>query len=510
MSDTPNSTGSALSPQSDYSSTRGTTPILPQTSPEIELQDIDSPQLVSPNNPRASYNPNKTVPEAPVERYDSESDHENPNKRRKRNAKFWFTITKVDIVLIFVALFLVCLGLAVGLISFFLLQNEEKNIASNNLSLISSLNAASVSKSLTDTARSVTAVQAALIYANASVDYYTQYLPFMNASGLFTNRFSNLNYVQFVNDVDRDAFEANAKLQGKAYTNFEIKIQDSTGAYQTSPRKTSSPYAVVYQTYPEASVARGFDVASDPAKNVTINTMLRTKQVAMTGKVAVIAANNGGGALIMAPVTVGGVIKGFTLGAFLANNVIKGALDYTDTKNLVVAVVDMNSTSANYNDILMSSTITDAQAAKQFGANVKASDVTPQMLQSMADSAVFAPVGVTITAIDRQWGVYFIPTQAYVSESASYQKWVSLFVSLVGGIVLAGLIGFFTKRVQYAQYVRAITKEQVQILESSQSKLHSLLNKIAVRERKTRGTIDAIPDMVFVSALFTIVTFLDY
>jgi CHASE1-domain containing sensor protein len=495
MSDTP-----TLSPTSDYSSNSGNTPIFPAEQKDIELPEIGSVNsvVVSPTK-HDSVTQKTPVDVNPVDRYDSESDHDDANKRKAKK-KFWFRITIVDIILIIVAVLLICIGLAVGLISFFLLQQKERTLSQNDLYGIATLNAANVKKAVEDAVRSTTALQAVLTYANGSIDYYSQYLPFMNSSGLFSSRYQALNYAQFVTNAQRSQFEATERLQGLAYANFTIKTKDANGTYIVSPQK--SYYAPVVQVFPYTApslTVLGYDVTSDPVKNQTINTMLSTKATALSGRVNLLVGDSvaSGGAIIMAPVIVQGLIQGFALGAFYASTVINGSLDYTDTKDLVVAVIDLNNTSTNFADVLMCTTLTNAQAAAQFGPGYTVDNVTTEMLQSMYYNAPFTPPGVTIQVVDRLWAVYFVPTNAYIASYSSYQKWVALFVSIVAGIILASLIVFFTKRLQYVQYVRAITSEQVKILETSQSKLQSLLNKIAVRERKTRGTIDAIPDMIF-------------
>ncbi|KAL0480597.1 Pcryo [Acrasis kona] len=88
-------------------------------------------------------------------------------------------------------------------------------------------------------------------------------------------------------------------------------------------------------------------------------------------------------------------------------------------------------------------------------------------------------------------------TRSFLDSHSIYTKDLALVLCILGSLTLAILNSLVTKRIQYSYFTAKLNKMKLNSLLQSHKKTNVLLQKIGLRESKSRATIDAIPDIIF-------------
>jgi PAS domain S-box-containing protein len=107
---------------------------------------------------------------------------------------------------------------------------------------------------------------------------------------------------------------------------------------------------------------------------------------------------------------------------------------------------------------------------------------------------------MTTTAVyaDRNWTIHFSANNAFIAEFAMAEKWIALFITLLLVVVLAFFVVVFAKSIQISTFLRKVTRERLVLVEENQNSLKRLLLRVESEEKKTRSTVNAIPDAIMV------------
>jgi CHASE1-domain containing sensor protein len=407
-----------------------------------------------------------------------------------------------DGALILVVFIILCLGLLAALLSFFLLQNTEIELAKGPLSSIADSKANDLAHVISTTIGSQLAlasfISVSLPYTN--INYYNQYLPFLKNSALLSTATTQLNYFQVVRNNDVANFTATVRTFGSDFANFTIYSGLNAQGQKVSDVTDRVFYTTCIFVYPYASMASvlGLNPAANAlSKNVTIYKAIATKKQAATDNVPVIGSYGiASGVIIYCPVfDLQGNITGIISGVFLADSILELALGAFEP-GIFVIVRDTNATSDSA--AFIKNTATSNQAYQILGrgpANVTALAEGKNMIRAAQNVQVRH-----VSVADRVWEVTFVATPDFNSRYTNPQKWVSLSISLVIMFVLmiAVIFLFFYRKLISSRNEKKRSDEKVNVLKINQQKLRGLLRKLAAQDVRNKATLDIMPDYLAV------------
>jgi PAS domain-containing protein len=397
---------------------------------------------------------------------------------------YFFQPTRHDILPIVFAVVAVALGLLAGLLSFFLLQNTEKQTARTTLQTTLT----KVEKELNSAIEDVTST----IYNNAAffqvsktpITLYDQFEPYVMSAGSFPKFYTVLTFARTIRLADSDAFTQEMRASG--YPNFTI-----TGRDENNNRIEPEPVAVrcvVTQSVPVSSLDNllGYDICTDATKNQSAYNAFyggkpsltgATRSVTRLGSVSVIIAMSiYNGSKTAFPL---GLVRGTIVLGDLIQETIGSILDGFD-----ISLDDMNATSDHFlytTGTIKNVTMTSEQNAEMIAA-------APYTFST------------NISFADRIFSVTIVPRDEYFMRFDQANKYIALVISLViMGVLLIGCVFlYFGRKLLIAKKKRAQANVQIDLLKTNQTALRTLLDRIASQESKTRAVINSLPDIVFV------------
>jgi hypothetical protein len=152
-----------------------------------------------------------------------------------------FSIYNLSIVAILILLFLIGAGIGIGV--FFEQRIQDERNGSAGLEELATGQTIILSNTVNNTLRSVFSLNAIYAFNNGSVDYYTQFLPFINISRVIVNGTAAFQFCPLVMNSDRDAFQRRVSKFGPLFANFTIFDRKSNGSTYISP---TAPHTIPY------------------------------------------------------------------------------------------------------------------------------------------------------------------------------------------------------------------------------------------------------------------------
>jgi CHASE1-domain containing sensor protein len=391
-----------------------------------------------------------------------------------------------DLIIVLVALICFSLCLTAALLSYFLVQKQEIALAMSDLEEMSILGINNINKGYQSTRNTLAALQSLFNVTDSQINTYTQFLPFVYATGTFPEYIYALVHMYAVPDADRDAFEAKIRTLGPQYTNYYIYAKAANGSDIPSPHSIAVHYPVVEVApwSPEFWSSIGYDHYSAPPRAQAINNAFNTREPSATSKVTFVTTTAVPGCAVYAPIFDfynQSVHSGIAESAVLIGDLIQQAM--TDLSSQVnINVIDMNAT--------------DPDTSFLYNSELGTSITFNQSSQYINEQPFY--VNQTIRFYDRIWSVTFMPTDSFMAAHNTVEKYIGIIVSSIVFLILMGgcIILFFIKHMQRIVQSRQKGIAQIGALKEKQTGLNDLLRRITVQEQRARATIDAIPDIV--------------
>jgi CHASE1-domain containing sensor protein len=404
------------------------------------------------------------------------------------NDEFLLKPTRYDLIPFLLAVVIIILGLTAGLVSFFMLRNQEYHSATTTLNSY----AVDAATSLTSAGKSALKVlQSTAMFFQVSKTPITlrdQLAPFIYSDGSFPKYLSGISYGVPVLVQDTDAFIAKMRAMGGDYTNFTIFGRDQYN--HVIPPSYVPIRGPVLMTVPVAYMPLivGLDTAMDPYKNETLTRSLLSLKPAASGRIVTALREDVEVAVaIFVPIinTTSSQSVGMIGGTVLLNQLIIDAISPI-TKNIIVSVMDMNATADDpYQGFVFSTA----------PAKNNVTILSYQENAAMIQSAEYNSAGY-FTFVDRTLKVVLIPTKDYEAGFDGSTKWIALILSLCFMLML--LIGciflYFSRKLVVARQKRVEAGLTISILKADRGGLRSLLERIATQEHKSRCLVNAFPD----------------
>ncbi|KAL0486758.1 3 TM domain-containing transmembrane protein [Acrasis kona] len=403
-----------------------------------------------------------------------------------------------------VAFALLLIGLLAALLSHFLLKRDDIKLSRDALATTAGTKRQDLEYKVRSTYNSINSL-ASFLSVNMpynNINYYNQYVPFLDKSGLFGNDSSidELSYFQIVQNKDVNDFLRNVKSWGPEFSNTFIYQGVDEATNKKIPDVTDRQfYLVCIYVYPFNYLPYivGLNAAANTAaKNQTIMRSISTRAQAATDTVPVIANNvTVRGVIIYSPVydqnnTLAGIISG----VFHSNTIIQATMNSLPSELFVIVKdVTTNDPSAQ----LIHTTVNKAQAN-----NILGYDPIDYQLNTCNELIKNAPVRhvIQVPCADHTWEVTFIGTWSYVDQYVSSQRWVALSISLIITLIFEIFIvfAFFYRKLIFAREQKKKSEDKINILQVNQKKLRSLLKKLAAQDVRNKVTVDIMPDYLAV------------
>jgi CHASE1-domain containing sensor protein len=288
------------------------------------------------------------------------------------------------------------------------------------------------------------------------LDFYTEYTPFMYATGSppeFTT-------VVLINNVvpgdQRDAFVAKMRTRGPDFLNYNITARTATNAV------IPAPVADVY--YPAIGivpldngtrVGLGFDQGSEAKRNATLNRAIRNRAIASTAKTTFsFQLYTKVGCSIYSPVFyANGSIAKLVIFSFKTGDMLQNAMSDM-LSSVTVSVLDTNETDPNTRFLYNSN--------QYNGTDASYLPMTYQQNDDMINNSQFTS-SVQVVFGDRLWKVFFIATPSFISLYTGFEKYIGIIVSVVVCVIWAGVCLVLSIATKLEQARRARQRSQLEI-----------------------------------------------
>jgi CHASE1-domain containing sensor protein len=413
-----------------------------------------------------------------------------PNKEKK--------LLRVDLVVIILSVIFLAIGLGVGLLCFFLLQAKEQNNARAGLDTQGVTQTERIQKIITSTQRVVRSVQALFSISKTTVDYYDQYINYVSISQSFVPGIVALSYSPVVKSADVPTFLAGVRAWGGvAFSNYSMTSRDASNQVIPAPSlPVHIPVVYVAPTAPNLA-AFGFDSAASPVRMAAIAKCNATGDISATGKTIVATAigKKAPGTLLYAPVYDSAKnFIGTAGGVFQIDVLLLAAVSDQDLQKLVIVLFDSNANATDVENYFLYSSIRNGQV----GWGNVSTMTTADHMRVVSNAAFTSRTSVQVG--DRNWTVVYVPTEAYMNDFQQPDKWIALFTPIVicAWIVIVIVVVSVMKRLQYVSEIKSLSKQKVELLQESQSKLNELLNRISEAEQNVRVAMNEMVDIVLV------------
>jgi PAS domain-containing protein len=413
----------------------------------------------------------------------------------------WQTLV-VDGILLLLIVTLLVLGLLAALLSFFLLQNTEPELARPSLYNIADGKLNNLNNVVKTTLVSMNALGSffTINLPYYKLDYYNDFVPYLRDSGLITDAIDELSYCQIVYNKDVPQFLNNVTKMGPGFQNFTIYsgLNNKQKVPDVSDREYYLTFVYVYPPNYLGFVAGLNPAANTASKNATIMKALKTGNASATDNVPIVSDQGiVYGVIIYSPVfDRSKTVTGFISGVFHGNTIVSSGLGEMDS-DVFAIISDANATTSDA--AFISNTASRDQASAILGrAPTDLTNITE--CENIIRAAVVKKT-VYIPVADRLWKATFIATPKYISRYQNAQKWVGLSISLVIMFVLiiAVVFLFFYRKLVLSKKSKERTEEKVTSLQTNQKKLRGLLRKLASQDIRNKATIDIMPDFLAVT-----------
>jgi len=392
---------------------------------------------------------------------------------------------RYNLIVILLAIILIAIGLATGLIAFFTLQARDKRAAKKILREYSQTQADYLQKELDKSV--LIAINIKGLFEVMPLVQYSNFEAFINTTEVRSRNpgINTIAYCPQVKKADITTFENEIRTSlGGNYENFTIFDMDASFTHVPLPDMTL--YTPLLFSDPFISFLIGYDIgASVSFKLDAINRARASQKSAATSKTYFTVPGLGERPVceMYCPVLQNGEIKGFSGVAFFISTMVDAAFSDYVLSQVEVYLMDDDVADVNTDAHYLYSTTGELNylAAKK------------------AISRASFSVSQTVFMADRQWKAVFLPTKGFLRSNEGYEKWIALFVPLVVCVILSFVLALFVKGFEYSAKMREMAKERVVILETAQQKLQNLLDSIATQEKKTRTIINTLTDAVIVT-----------
>jgi PAS domain-containing protein len=312
---------------------------------------------------------------------------------------------------------------------------------------------------------------------------------------------NTLNYLRIVTHDENVTFVNEMRALGGIYSNFTLTTRNQNNSiidFVQSP--VYFPLTMAYPPDMLASVI-GFDSSTRLPNGDTIRKALLTNSLSATGKTVSVNALTPS-IIIYAPVCDANDSEQLALAAVAlrADRLVEMVVNDTPMRDDGIIFMfdhgNYNASTFKAQERIMYSNLKNLNA--KLSTNLESvSEITEQMLIDIMRKN--EAVRYTIDVADRLYLLSFIPTDSFINRTRSVDKWIGLIVPMILSVLFVGGALIFARVIYYNRTMMVKDHERVVILEEQQQKLQELLNKIAIQDKKTRQTINAIQDFVIIT-----------
>jgi CHASE1-domain containing sensor protein len=286
---------------------------------------------------------------------------------------------------------------------------------------------------------------------------------------------SALEFIRYVKHEDRAAYVTKMRGAGPDFVNFTINNRDENNRLFEAP--SAPEYYVIEHVAPLATnrVSLGYNCLSSPLDIPVINRIHETGVDGATAKFKLVQGVYG--IIYFSPIySLDRKFIGLANSILYIDQLFKIAQMVSGTY-LTMIGFDRNVSAVNDEASFMYSTSNDGK------------DGFAEAQQLIANSPYTTNGEVLVGG--RTWSVTFVPSAQYIFDYRGWEKWISLFSSLVIAIILMLIISIIIKRMQHKARVHQLNRERVDTL-------RQYLDQISSQEQQMRSTLDAIPDLIIV------------
>jgi PAS domain S-box-containing protein len=409
---------------------------------------------------------------------------EDPTDKSETNTESHFLQpTRHDILPMVLAVFAVALGLTAGLVSFFLLQNQEKITARDSLRATLKGVGNALNSAIQDVTGTILST-ASLFQVSKTPITLDQFEPYLMANGAIPKFYATFTFSRTVPLSNSDALVQEMRASG--YPNFTITGRDANN--KIIPPPIVPIRCVITQAVPLALMDSilGYDFCTDPTKNESAYAAYYSGKPALSGATTLITRPNAVAVIIVTsiynqtktafPI---GMVRGTLILADLIQETVGRIIDGYD-----ISLYDLNATGDNF-------MYTTGKSENKTMTSKQNADMVSTAEYTLSQNITFA---------DRLFKVEIVPRDDYFVRFNTPSKYIALVISLViMGLLLIGcLFLYFGRKLHIAKKRRAQANVQIDLLKTNQSALRTLLDRIATQESKTRAVINSLPDIVCV------------
>jgi CHASE1-domain containing sensor protein len=408
---------------------------------------------------------------------------DDPTDKSEGTESHFLQPTRHDVIPLVLAVLSIILGLTSGLTSYFLLRNNEYELARTTLKL--SLDDVTHQMSLASDSLTNLLVSSAAFFqvSKTPITLFDQFAPFVLANGS-PKFFTQVSFAQYIAVEDTDRFVASIKQLGGPYANMTVASIDAMN--QRVPIKTSGPTrCIITQTVPTTILtnALGFDACTESVRNATLIKALNTGELTLSSQLTSIFRPNTVSVNLAMPVN-----------STINHGVVVATVTFSDFIESTFATL-LNGYEVTFYD--MNTTEQD-----KFLYTTHGEINTTETSQHNAEFIALAPFTYStyFTLADRVYRIEIIPYSTYLRKFNSSPKYIALIVSLVIMMALLIICAFiyFGRKLFRAKKRREEANIQIDLLKTNQSALRTLLDRIATQESKTRAVINSLTDCICV------------
>jgi PAS domain S-box-containing protein len=293
-------------------------------------------------------------------------------------------------------------------------------------------------------------------------------------------------WIPRMSDTDRPLYEQQARKEG--FPLFHITERNAHGDLIRAARR--SEYFPVYFAEPlkDNESAIGFDLASDPARRIALESARDTGNMVAFQKVELVQEKAGQyGFLVFVPLYQRGVplntpetrrehLRGFILGVFRVRDIVEKSLTGTQPAGINYALYDMSAPEG-------------ARWLYSHQSRLSKKGVTPGIETNPGSNELFQYTK-TLNVAGREWMVVFTATPDFFASRRSWGPWGILFI----GLLLTGLVaGFLLTNLRNMQALSDMNTQLLGEIEKGKRTQDAL----KVSQESYQTFIDATDDMVF-------------
>jgi PAS domain-containing protein len=458
-------------------------PLLEQELPHDQLDDPREPS-VHFRNSSSFY----TTSNYPIE--------QPPPKPKRRWKITWF-----EVFLFVFCVLVIIASLFSSLTSFFLLSQKEDNDAKAEFKMDVEYNTFLLQKTIATYARLLASTQQytqSVLYEEAGQlvhihqDGFEKYV--YESSTMPVDGVNTLNYLRIVPNSQLSSFIEEIRALGGLYQNFTMFSRDNNN---TKLDLLPSPvyYPLVAATPLDAiQLNLGFDSSTRYPNTLAIQKAIATQDATATGKTISVNVNTPS-IIIYAPVEWKKQLVSICAIAVRVDRLVE--LTLANTQMNVDGIVFMMDADFNrtltFQERIMH--VTFKTFNEKMRTNIQSFDkITKQMYDNILNDPQTVPIIMNIT--DHRFAFIFTPTDRFFNKVQTADRWIGLFVPLALCVILIVGALIFARVIYYNKAMLEKDNERVVILEEAQEKLQIMLNRIAIQDKKTRQTINAIQDYI--------------